>query len=113
MISVATSCRTICARALGALALGSLSLAMLSQPAGAQPQRLCGGRAAILERLDKSYDEKAQAIGLSADGGVVEIFASPSGSWTVLITYPNRPTCLVMAGQGFENLAPLFIGQPA
>jgi hypothetical protein len=95
------------------MALASLSVAMLSQSAGAQPQRLCGGREAILERLDKSYEEKPQAIGLSTDGGVVEIFASPSGSWTVQITYPTRPTCMVMAGQGFENLAPLFVGQPA
>jgi hypothetical protein len=92
------------ARALGGLALAALSIAFVSQSAGAQPQRpLCGSRNIILEQLDKSYSEKPQAVGLSADGGVVEIFASEGGSWTVLITYPNRTSCMILAGRTWET----------
>jgi hypothetical protein len=73
----------------------------------------CGERARLLEQLDQQFAEKPQAIGLSADGGVLEILASSNGSWTILITYPNRPTCVIATGQGFENIGLITAGQPA
>ena len=73
----------------------------------------CGERARLLEHLDQRFAEKRQAIGLSADGGVLEILASSNGSWTILITYPNRPTCVLATGQAFENIALIMAGQPA
>ena len=63
----------------------------------------CGKRAR-LEHLDQRFAEKRQAVGLSADGGLLEILASSNGSRTILITCPNRPTCVIATGQAFENL---------
>ena len=39
--------------------------------------------------------------------------ATCSGSWTILITYPNSPTCVIATGQGFESSGLIGAGQPA
>jgi len=71
-------------------------------PAAAAPA--CGERARLLEHLDRRFAEKLQAIGPAADGGVLGILAVSNGSRTILITCPNRPTCVIATGQAFENL---------
>jgi hypothetical protein len=43
---------------------------------------------------------------------VPEILASSNGSRKILITYPNRPTCVIATGQAFENIALIMAGQP-
>jgi hypothetical protein len=36
---------------------------------------------------------------------VVEVYASSeTGSWTIVVTRPGGPTCLVAAGQSFQQL---------
>ena len=81
-----------------------------SQPAEAAP-KLCGKRDQILKRLEQAHDETPQAIGLSGDGGVIEVLISPEGGWTMLVTYPKRPTCVVAAGPAWEMLQ--LAGDPA
>jgi hypothetical protein len=92
-------------------ALLALAAAATAQPATAGPA--CGERTSLLAHLDAKFAEKPQIIGLSADGGVLEILASDNGSWTILITYPKRPTCVIATGQAFENVGLLTAGQPA
>nr|WP_243694357.1 hypothetical protein [Shimia isoporae] len=66
----------------------------------------CADREAVIERLAQRYGETRQAIGLAQQGAVVEVFASEkSGSWTITVTMPNGPTCLVASGQAYEELA--------
>ena len=93
-----------------ALLCGALGGAMLSQPAEAAP-KLCGDRHQILERLERAHEETPQALGLSGDGGVIEVLVSPEGGWTMLITYPRRPTCVVATGEAWQMLQ--LAGQPA
>ena len=71
----------------------------------------CGDRDQILERLKSRHDETPQALGLSADGGVLEVLVSPEGGWTILVTYPGRPTCVVAVGDAWQVLQ--LVGQPA
>ncbi len=79
----------------------------------AAAQTLCGERAEILDRLEQQFAETPQAIGLSEDGGLVEVMVSPSGGWTILVTYPKRPSCVVATGEGWESLlVPVPAGQP-
>jgi hypothetical protein len=65
---------------------------------------VCGDRTEILKRLEQRHEETPQALGLSADGGVLEILVSPEGGWTILVTYPKRPTCVVAVGQAWQML---------
>ena len=81
--------------------------------APARAQAVCGEHAEILGSLENEYAEMPRAIGLTADGAVIEILAAPSGSWTMLITYPNRPTCVLAAGEAWENFPALASDRPA
>ena len=95
---------------IGLAALALLGGVVASQPAEAAP-KLCGERDQILKRLERAHDETPQAIGLSGDGGVIEVLVSPEGGWTMLVTYPKRPTCVVAAGAAWEMLQ--LAGEPA
>jgi len=92
------------------LVCGSLGSVLMSAPAQAAP-KLCGDRHQILERLEQAHEETPQALGLSGDGGVIEVLVSPEGGWTMLITYPRRPTCVVATGEAWQMLQ--LAGQPA
>ncbi len=78
----------------------------------ADAQTICGDRAQILERLVQEFAETPQAVGLSQDGALVEVMVSPTGGWTILVTYPKRPTCVVATGDSWEALT-IPAGQPA
>lgn len=73
-------------------------------PAVAQTMsRNCAPHAAVVERLATGYGETRQSIALGANNTVVETFASlDTGTWTIVVTTPGGPTCLVAAGQGFQ-----------
>jgi hypothetical protein len=42
---------------------------------------------------------------------VIEVLVSPEGGWTMLITYPRRPTCVVATGEAWQMLQ--LAGEPA
>jgi hypothetical protein len=68
--------------------------------------RNCADHAQIVERLATSYGESRQSVGLSSDNAMVEIFASAeTGSWTIVVTRPDGPSCLIAAGQSFQQVA--------
>jgi hypothetical protein len=73
--------------------------------------RICGERDMLLEQFAMQHDETPQALGLGADGGVIEVLVSPEGGWTMLVTYPDRPTCVVAMGDHWEMLQ--LAGDPA
>ena len=63
----------------------------------------CADHAQVVERLAQSYGESRQSIGLGHDNAVVEVFASmDTGSWTITVTRPGGPTCMVAAGQAYQ-----------
>lgn len=94
-----------------ALAAVTLAAAVLG-PSAEAAQRPCGDRTEILKRLQQKHEETPQALGLSSDGGVLEILVSPEGGWTILVTYPKRPTCVVAVGEAWQMLQ-LTAGDPA
>ena len=65
----------------------------------------CGARDTITITLAERYGESRHAIGLAQNGVVMELYAAPSGSWTITITRPDGMTCLVAAGDNFQSLA--------
>jgi hypothetical protein len=66
----------------------------------------CAERAKVVERLTTTYGETVQSMGLGANNGMMEVFASEeSGTWTITVTMPNGQTCLIASGQAFEGAA--------
>ncbi|MBA4350914.1 MAG: hypothetical protein C0427_06665 [Rhodobacter sp.] len=65
----------------------------------------CASRDTITITLAERYGESRRVIGLAQNGVVMELYAAPSGSWTITITRPDGMTCLVAAGDNFQSLA--------
>jgi hypothetical protein len=65
----------------------------------------CGQSDAVTITLAERYGEIRHALGLAQNGVVMELYAAPSGSWTITITRPDGMTCLVAAGDSFQSLA--------
>ena len=84
---------------------------LVAAPAAAQP--VCGERGEFVERLKSRFGEAPVAMGLLQNGGVVEIFTSPEGTWTILVTGTNGVTCVPASGHSWKALpasAPAGLG---
>ena len=83
-----------------------VALATVLTVAAATPalaQAACATRDKIVMQLAKTYQEKPVSLGLTASGGLLEVLVSPKGSWTILITRPNGPTCVLSHGQDWNE----------
>ena len=85
---------------LSALSIGCL---LAIRPAmGATPQ--CAPRPDLVEILTKRHGESWRSSGLAQNGSVVETFAAENGDWTILVTRPDGISCLLAAGQAFDEI---------
>lgn len=76
----------------------------LATTAMGQAQAVCGARDAILNRLSSQFGETRRSMGLGANNGIVEVFASAeTGTWTITMTLPDGRMCLVASGESFED----------
>ena len=74
-------------------------------PAFAQQARpVCSDRAKFLNALSYIHSESPVAMGLVTNGSVVEVLASKTGSWTILVTWSDGRSCVVAVGEGWEAL---------
>jgi hypothetical protein len=95
--------RTAALIAIAGLLLGAI-------PAAAQPAA-CSARGEVVKHLSSEYSESPVAIGLANNGGVVEILSSKAGqSWTIILTMPNGVSCLIAAGENWEEVPHLVSG---
>lgn len=65
-------------------------------------QEICGDRKEIVADLANKYHEAQIGFGLDKYGRLVEFWASPEGSYTMLSTNPDGVTCLVSTGHGWQ-----------
>ncbi len=80
------------------------------QPASAA---VCSQRDKFKAFLETKYGEKAHAFGKISGTAVMELYVSKSGTWTVLMTRANGVSCLIAAGNNFEQLKPPLPGSPS
>lgn len=66
-------------------------------------QTVCGERDRILKVLEKEYGETLAGTGVLPNGTMLELHTSPDGSFTVLVTLPNGPTCIRADGTGWRD----------
>ncbi len=84
------------------------------QPAFAQGIK-CAPRDKVVSRLAEKFGETQLGAGLSA-GGVVELWASKAGGWTLLLSLPDGRSCLMSGGEAWQVLdaeTPKPKGDPA
>lgn len=85
--------------ALGVAALAAVTgLFAMTPPAMAGP---CGARQTIVDGLAATYMEKRVGMGLTGAGQLLEIFVSPTGTWTIVVTVPSGQACIVAGGDAW------------
>jgi len=82
---------------------GSLAAVLATAgPAAAQTPQ-CASRDAIVERLSLQFGEEPIRVAVTSTGDLLEVLASPEGTWTIIITRAGGPTCLMSAGEGWRG----------
>ena len=84
------------------VALAAGIAAGLSAPA--QAMSACGERQPILDALAQKYAEHRRAFGVMGQTGLVELYVSKTGTWTVIVSSPGGRACIVAAGHSWEQL---------
>ena len=95
---------------LASLALGSLVMTTRSADAG---PAICKQRSEIIQILGRKFGETQQSFGLQSDRRVLELYASPNGSWTAILTLPSGKACVVASGEAWTIVPPTPAGEPA
>jgi hypothetical protein len=85
------------------LAIGFAFVVFTSAPnvASAQSRTICGVHDDLVKCLGKTHGERRNAIGLDSAGNMIEMFVSGGGSWTMVLTKPGGPTCVMSAGENW------------
>ena len=86
-----------------ALAVGPATAAS-ADPALGTPN-ICSTRANVLKHLSRKYSETPVGLGVAENGGVIELLTSAEGdTWTIIITMPDGRSCMIAAGEGWEQV---------
>ncbi len=81
------------------------SLIALPALSHAQSAPRCGDRSTLVKRLAEKFVEQQVAIGVTSNGKMVEVLASPKGNtWSIVLTEPGGPSCFVAAGANWVNV---------
>ena len=91
----------------GALLIGWTAFPPAVQAQAAGPaQALCGDHTEVVSKLEKGYSETPANIGMASNGTVIEVFASVEGTFTIIMTHPSGLSCLMAAGESWEQIKP-------
>lgn len=94
-----------CIKIIGVIAwVAAITMAVMLFVPAAHAEPLCVERKTALKSLEKTYSEAPVSIGLASNGSVIEVLASSSGSFTIILTQPNGLSCVMAAGENWENL---------
>lgn len=87
-----------------AVALVLLPAAAGAQRAPAPAPPICGPLATITANLQREFGETLAAAGAEDKGALMQTFANErTGSWTIAMTLPGGPTCIVAMGEGYTR----------
>ncbi|WP_288141999.1 hypothetical protein [Mesorhizobium sp.] len=80
----------------GALAVGT-------NAASAQYQ-YCVEHRDLVAHLSEQFQERQFAFGLIGQMAIMEVYVADSGSWTIIVTDVAGRSCIVAAGEHWENV---------
>lgn len=83
----------------------ALALLLIAAPAHAE-EFTCGAREVVVTALTGKHQERVVGNGLTLDTNVFEVWASPAGTWTLLVTNPQGRSCVIGVGTAWESIKP-------
>ena len=69
----------------------------------AAAQTACAERSVIVQKLAAEFKENPTAMGMDSGGRIIELFLSRTGSFTILVSYPNGQSCILATGQRWQT----------
>lgn len=90
------------------IALSACSLFTLSA-AEAQMRVPCAERTDMIKLLADRYKEVPRAVGIASRNGVMEVYVSKKGTWSVLMTNTTGKACIIAAGDAWEDVEVAFL----
>ena len=70
----------------------------------------CLSHESMVDYLKTANNETPVSYGLTTSGLVLEILASPDGTWTIIRSQPNGYTCIVETGE-IWTVVPIIDGE--
>ena len=80
----------------------AISLVSIAGKAEATPQ--CGNHDKIVDVLGNKFKESRRVMGVVNSKAVMEIFMSPQGTWTMVITDTSGMSCITAAGEEWQDV---------
>ena len=83
-----------------------VALALLAGTPSAQAwlSPACADRGQVVKKLAEKFGETLKSVGLHANDAVIEVYSSErTGTWTILVTRTDGMSCLLAAGQGWQQ----------
>ena len=65
---------------------------------------VCMNHKSLVQFLGDRYAEAPRALGLVEDRGLVEVFVSDNGTWTIVMTTAQGIACILAAGDEWEEM---------
>lgn len=85
-----------------AAVVAAVSLFNLSGEVSAAEQ--CGSHDDVAKVLTTRFKETRRAMGVVSSMAVMEIFMSPQGTWTMLVTGTNGISCITATGEEWQDV---------
>src|SRR5262245_50244891 len=87
---------------------------LLATMPAAGPQAIAAAKCAAYSDVTKflagTYQENRRALGVVNDKAIVEVFTSPQGTRTMLITDRSGLSCILAAGESWEETPVVALG---
>ena len=70
---------------------------------GASAATQCGNHDEVVKVLASKFKESRHIMGIVNSRVVMEIFTSPQGTWTMLVTNTTGTSCITAAGENWQE----------
>ena len=90
-------------RSLG-FAMALAGATVLAYAGSAAAASRCAPHDDIVKVLNKKYQESRHALAVISATAVMEIFLSPEGTWTMLVTNTQGISCITASGEAWQDV---------
>ena len=80
------------------------AISLISIVGKAEAARQCGNHYKIVEALGNKFKETRRVMGIVNSTAIMELFMSPRGTWTMVITDTSGLSCITASGEAWQDV---------
>src|SRR5262245_24622610 len=88
----------------------TIGMPCFSTMVAAQSQEQCGPRDQVVKVLNAKYQESQRALGLINEKAMMEVYISARGTWTMVVTNEAGMSCVLAAGEAWDEMPATVLG---